>query len=58
VHDQLWDKYKIEAPIFTFNGSQYIRISCHVYNEEADYLLLAKAVREIQGLEQLPSSLL
>lgn len=28
----LWERYQIEAPIVAWNGSRYIRVSCHLYN--------------------------
>ncbi|KAJ3092591.1 hypothetical protein HK102_005360 [Quaeritorhiza haematococci] len=49
LHDSLKDQYRIEAPIFTLNGARWIRISCHVYNEEADYIKLARAVLDLYG---------
>ena len=47
LHDQLLHKFNIEAPIFTFEKKRYIRISCHIYNEEKDYFKLAEAVLDI-----------
>jgi isopenicillin-N epimerase len=40
---RLWDKYRIEAPIWEFGGRVYARISCHLYTTKAhvDYFLEA-----------------
>ena len=32
----LWNKHKIEIPIFEWNGDFYIRSSFQVYNEKKD----------------------
>jgi isopenicillin-N epimerase len=44
VQAQLLERERIELPILDFGGSRYLRISCHVYNEEAEYERLADAV--------------
>jgi isopenicillin-N epimerase len=44
VQAQLLERERSELPILDFGGSRYLRISCHVYNEEAEYERLADAV--------------
>ena len=41
LHDLLFEKYKIEIPLFKLNNSTYIRISFQAYNgtKEIEYLL-------------------
>jgi isopenicillin-N epimerase len=33
----LWEQHKIEAPVVSWNGARYIRVSCHLYNN-ADHI--------------------
>jgi isopenicillin-N epimerase len=44
VQAELLAREQIELPILDFGGVRYLRISCHVYNEEAEYERLASAV--------------
>jgi isopenicillin-N epimerase len=44
VQAELLARDRIELPILDFCGARYLRISCHVYNEEAEYERLAAAV--------------
>jgi isopenicillin-N epimerase len=44
VQAELLERDRIELPILDFGGARYLRISCHVYNEEAEYDRLAAAV--------------
>jgi isopenicillin-N epimerase len=44
VQADLLERDRIELPILDFGGIRYLRISCHVYNEEAEYERLADAV--------------
>ena len=39
----------VEAPIKTFSGVTYVRISAHVYNTLQDYRHLADAVLSLLG---------
>jgi isopenicillin-N epimerase len=41
---QLYDLYRIEVPLMTFGGRQYVRISCQAYNTRADYDCLIDAL--------------
>lgn len=43
VQDYLFSK-NIEAPIKCINGELYVRLSCHIYNDSNDFLMLAKAI--------------
>ena len=43
----LWDKYKIEIPIFTWNKQNYIRLSIQVYNDEKDVNILMRALKAL-----------
>ena len=48
LRDYLLHRYKIEASmIYHFVNKLWVRISCHVYNEEEDYIKLGKAVLDI-----------
>ena len=47
IKDKLWDKYKIEIPIFTWNKRNYIRISIQVYNDEKDVDSLMRALKSL-----------
>lgn len=40
---KLWDKYRIEVPIWDFGGRIFTRVSCHIYTtrEQVDYFLEA-----------------
>ena len=44
---RLLAEHRVEIPMWDFAGVRYTRISCHVYNEDADYARLA------EGLEAL-----
>ena len=57
LRDYLLHRYKIEASmIYHFVNKLWVRISCHVYNEEEDYIKLGKAVLDIVNME-FPSNL-
>jgi isopenicillin-N epimerase len=44
VQAELLARDQIELPILDFGGVRYLRVSCHVYNEEPEYERLADAV--------------
>jgi isopenicillin-N epimerase len=47
VQAELLAREQIELPILDFGGVRYLRVSCHVYNEEAEYQRLADAVLKL-----------
>ena len=42
---ELRREYGIEVPVGTWNGRRYLRVSAHLYNDEADMLRLIDALR-------------
>ena len=44
LNARIWEKYRIEVPIFAFAGKLWVRISAQVYNELAEYEELAAAL--------------
>lgn len=42
----LWETHQIEVPVIRWRDRSHLRISCHLYNTEAQYDFLAKAVEE------------
>lgn len=40
----LWEQHLIEVPIVNWHGRRFIRVSCHLYNDEADIDRLAAAL--------------
>jgi len=44
----LLEKANIEVPIVAIGDSLWVRISTHVYNDEADITLLSKALKELR----------
>ena len=47
IKDILMDNYKVEIPIFEWNGNRYIRSSFQVYNEKKDIDSLMSALDSI-----------
>ena len=47
IKDILMEKYKVEIPIFEWNGNRYIRSSFQVYNEKKDIDSLMSALDSI-----------
>ncbi len=41
IRATMWEKHKIEAPIFVFGGRLWLRIACQIFNEMDDYRRLA-----------------
>ena len=41
----LWEKYRIEIPVFEWNGQEFVRVSIQVYNTQKDVDLLMSALR-------------
>lgn len=46
LNARIWDKHRIEVPIFAFAGKLWVRISAQVYNELAEYETLAEALKK------------
>ena len=44
LNARIWEKHRIEVPIFAFAGKLWVRISAQVYNELAEYEALADAL--------------
>jgi isopenicillin-N epimerase len=42
----LWEKHGIEAPVIDWSGRRLIRVSCHLYNTQADVDRLVDALTE------------
>jgi isopenicillin-N epimerase len=42
----LWEQYRLEVPIFEWQGKRILRVSCHLYNRWEDIELLLRALRE------------
>ena len=51
LHNRLWDSFKIEVPVFAFEGRLMLRISAQVYNQRYHYRCLAEALLEKRGIE-------
>ena len=47
LKEKLWEQYKIEIPIFTWNEQNFIRISIQVYNNSQDVESLIKALKTL-----------
>ena len=43
----LWQKYRIEIPVFEWNNKKFIRLSIHLYNDQKDIDSLMNALRTI-----------
>ena len=41
---RLWEEYRIEIPVFEWNGQAYIRVSIQIYNTQKDIDLLMSAL--------------
>jgi isopenicillin-N epimerase len=46
LNARIWEKHRIEVPIFAFAGKLWVRISAQVYNELAEYEALADALKK------------
>ena len=44
LKEELWNNFKIEVPIFDWNGHRYIRISMQIYNKKSDIDILLNAL--------------
>ena len=44
---RLWEEYRIEIPVFEWNGQAYIRVSIQIYNTQKDIDLLMSALGSV-----------
>ena len=44
---QLWERYGIEVPIIEWGGRRFVRVSCHIYNTQAQINQLVDALGEL-----------
>ncbi|KAI8823637.1 pyridoxal phosphate-dependent transferase [Fimicolochytrium jonesii] len=49
IADTLFREHNIEVPAFTFRDKRYIRVSLHMYNDEADCVRLGQGVIKCLG---------
>lgn len=40
----LWERFRIEIPVYTWKGRRFLRVSCHLYNTEEDVDKLESAL--------------
>ncbi|MDX2014574.1 MAG: aminotransferase class V-fold PLP-dependent enzyme [Myxococcaceae bacterium] len=45
LQDALWERHRIEVPVFTFAGQKCLRVSAHLHSHLADAQKLAEALR-------------
>ena len=46
LQKMLWEEYQIEIPIFHFEEKYYVRVSCHLYNNQTQIETLRFAIRK------------
>ena len=51
LKERLWEEWKIEVPIITWNRAPLLRVSIQAYNDEADLARLIDALRHV-GLHE------
>jgi isopenicillin-N epimerase len=44
LQDRLWERHRVEVPVFRWNGARYLRVSLHVYNHEGEIDALIAAL--------------
>jgi isopenicillin-N epimerase len=49
VQQSLWQKHGIEVPIVDWEGRQFVRISCHLYNTTQEIHQLLDAFGKLFG---------
>lgn len=47
LQKMLWERHQIEVPVFPFEGKDYVRLSCHLYNSREQIDRLVDALREL-----------
>ena len=45
--ETLWKRFQIEVPIFEFEGADYLRLSCHLYNSKGQIDYLVDSLRQL-----------
>lgn len=45
LQDALWERHRIEVPVFTFGGQKCLRVSAHLHSHLSDAQKLAEALR-------------
>jgi isopenicillin-N epimerase len=43
----LWERHRIEVPVFEWQGRLCLRVSCHLYNTPDDIYRLAAALSKL-----------
>ncbi len=51
LQQALWHKHRIEVPIVDWNGSRYVRVSCHLYNTREQIDVLVDALDQLLASE-------
>lgn len=49
----LWERYKIEVPIISWAERRFVRVSCHLYNDQNDLDRLLEALSQLIHGQQL-----
>jgi isopenicillin-N epimerase len=49
LQSTLFQRFGIEVPIITWDGRQFVRVSCHLYTTHTDIDLLVSALSELLG---------
>ncbi|MFZ2420162.1 MAG: aminotransferase class V-fold PLP-dependent enzyme [Anaerolineae bacterium] len=52
---RLWDEWRVEAPIITWNGEPFVRVSVQAYNDQADIERLVAALTVLLPVVQAPA---
>lgn len=47
LQDELWRQFHIEVPIVEWNGGRYVRVSCHLYNDESQVDELVRGLKTL-----------
>ena len=47
LQDALWQRYRIEVPIFEWQGQRLVRVSCQMYTGPSDVERLSLALRSL-----------
>ncbi|HEX8563531.1 MAG TPA: aminotransferase class V-fold PLP-dependent enzyme [Flavobacterium sp.] len=55
LKELLFEKYRIEIPVMSLDGTAYLRFSIQVYNSQLDLDLLYEAIKDIQATTTLLS---